>query len=165
MTATERAENPLRSMDWQYEYEDDDEGCYSAIEVPASLTVNSNDSHASLAVRATVVDAAALIKSEIDAISNLLSSIDTEDAWLLLAHFQFSREKLMDALLVDELAVRRAAGVTRGPEPQPPDAGPPTFFCKIEMGEFPYSLGYALPCGHFFSDIAWRSLVLVSRGV
>ena len=65
----------------------------------------------------------------------------------------------MEAILEDEVAVRRKAGVTPGPAPQ---AAAPSFFCSITLEDVPSAMGFALPCGHLFSQQAWRRLVHVS---
>ena len=113
------------------------------------------------------VDAEALISNEISSVTGLFESVTEEEAWLLLAHFQFNREKLIEAMLSsDEGEVRRKAGVTAGMGPAPPGgapgADPETFFCGIELESVPYEQGFALPCGHWFSHSAWLRLVQAS---
>lgn len=87
----------------------------------------------------------------------------------MLAHFQFNRERLVDSLLEDVGATRRLACVTAGPPPSPPsapaDGDAPTFFCGVTIEDVPYSDGFALSCGHWFSLAAWRSLATVRVGV
>lgn len=113
------------------------------------------------------VDAEGLISHEIASVTGLFDSVTEDEAWLLLAHFQFNREKLIEAMLSsDEGEVRRKAGVTAGKGPAPPDgapgADPETFFCGIELDSVPYEQGFALPCGHWFSHSAWLRLVQAS---
>ena len=97
------------------------------------------------------VDAEGLISHEIASVTGLFETVTDDEAWLLLAHFQFNREKLIEAMLSsDEGEVRRKAGVTAGKGPAPPDgrpgADPETFFCGIELESVPYEQGFALPC-------------------
>lgn len=73
---------------------------------------------------------------------------------LLLSHYNWNREKLLEAFTTDPASVTAAVGLTHyGKEGKPAGS---EFFCNICLTDTPSGNGFQLGCGHPFCNPCWK---------
>jgi hypothetical protein len=93
--------------------------------------------------------------------------VSANDAFLLLHHFKWKPKVVEDRWFSDTDGVRRAVGLSAGPDPPPLPAEAATeasFMDAVTLDDVAWADADALPCGHWFGKDAWARHVATALG-